>query len=59
MNKLSQFKLINLVAFYLGLFCLYVLLPDALDILKRVISPVLLATLAVISVVSLGSLKRR
>ncbi|MBW3538406.1 hypothetical protein KY386_02850 [Candidatus Parcubacteria bacterium] len=49
----------RLVGFYIAVIIVYTLLPEPLELLKRVLSPLLLVTLAAIFWISLGSLKRR
>lgn len=51
--------LTRLVGFYIAVIIVYTLLPEPLELLKRVLSPLLLVTLAAIFWISLGSLKRR
>lgn len=53
MKKIQELKLYELIAVYLGLFVLYVMTPQSLSIVRRIISPLMLAAIVVILLNSL------
>jgi len=59
MKKIQELKLIELLAVYVGLFIIYVVTPESLTIIRRIISPLMLVAIAVIFLNSLQFFKKR
>lgn len=57
MKKIQEFKFIELLAVYIGLFVLYVVTPQSLTVVKHIISPLMLVTIVVILLNSLQFFK--
>ncbi len=58
MNHYPNLTIKNLVIFYILLFTLYVILPDQLQLLRQVISPLMLLTIVAVFMVSLRNFRR-
>ena len=57
MKKIQELKFIELVIIYLALYVLYVVTPQSLQIVRRFVSPLMLATIGVILLNSLQFFK--
>lgn len=57
MKRFLELKLIELLAFYIGLFVIYVLLPAPLTFMRHYIAPLMAVTIAVTFLSSLRYLK--
>jgi len=57
MKRFLELKLYELLAFYIGLFVIYVLLPAPLYFLRHIIAPLMAVTIVVVFLSSLKFLK--
>ncbi len=59
MKKIQDLKLFELLTFYVGLFAIYVLLPQPLHFLRHIIAPLMAVMIAVVFLNSLQHLRQR